>query len=103
VPKIKNKELNYKCYIERGFTDGSSQTTTMQVTVGDFSTSIIQRDADGRAKINTPTTDLDGKYIVNKQYVEDNFVTKNTTIPKAIYAVDSAQKSINLPFTQNAT
>lgn len=55
---------------------------------------------DGRVKVGTATEDSDA---MPKKQVEDNFVAKNTTIPKAIYAVDSAQKPVNFPYTQNAT
>ena len=62
--------------------------------------SIVQRGAGGVVSVGTPTADA---HAATKKYVDDNFVAKNTTIPKAIYAVDSAQKPVNLPFTQNAT
>ena len=55
---------------------------------------------DGRVKVGTATEDSDA---MPKKQIEDNFVAKNTTIPKAIYAVDSAQKPVNFPYTQNAT
>lgn len=55
---------------------------------------------DGRVKVGTATEDSDA---MPKKQVEDNFVAKNTTIPKAIYAVDSVQKPVNLPYTQDAT
>ena len=62
--------------------------------------SIVRRNDVGQSEFGTPTADA---HAATKKYVDDNFVTKNTTIPKAIYAVDSAQKPVNLPFTQNAT
>ena len=62
--------------------------------------SIVRRNDVGQTEFSTPTADA---HAATKKYVDDNFVTKNTTIPKAIYAVDSAQKPVNLPFTQNAT
>ena len=62
--------------------------------------SIVQRGADGVVSVGTPTADA---HAATKKYVDDNFVAKNTTIPKAIYAVDSAQKPVNFPYTQNAT
>ena len=82
VPKIKNEQQNYKCYVERGFTDGSSQTMTLQATTGDFSNSIIQRDSNGRAKIKTP---VDRAEIANKGYVDGGFVAKRTGSDATVY------------------
>lgn len=62
--------------------------------------SIVRRNGTGQSEFGTPTADA---HAATKKYVDDKFVTKNTTIPKAIYAVDSAQKPINLPYTQDAT
>lgn len=62
--------------------------------------SIVRRDSTNQSEFGTPTEDA---HAATKKYVDDGFVTKNTTTPKAIYAVDSAQKPVNLPFTQNAT
>lgn len=62
--------------------------------------SIVRRNDAGQSEFGTPTADA---HAATKKYVDDNFVTKNTTIPKAIYAVDSAQKPVNFPYTQNAT
>lgn len=62
--------------------------------------SIVRRNDAGQSEFAIPTADA---HAATKKYVDDKFVTKNTTIPKAIYAVDSAQKPINLPYTQNAT
>lgn len=62
--------------------------------------SIVRRGSTNQSEFGTPTEDA---HAATKKYVDDGFVTKNTTIPKAIYAVDSAQKPVNLPFTQNAT
>lgn len=62
--------------------------------------SIVRRNSTGQTEFSTPTADA---HPATKKYVDDGFVAKNTTIPKAIYAVDSAQKPVNLPFTQNAT
>lgn len=62
--------------------------------------SIVRRGSAGQSEFGTPTDDA---HAATKKYVDDGFVAKNTTIPKAIYAVDSAQKPVNLPFTQNAT
>lgn len=62
--------------------------------------SIVRRNNAGQSEFAIPTADA---HAATKKYVDDKFVTKNTTIPKAIYAVDSAQKPVNLPFTQNAT
>lgn len=68
---------------------------------GDVKGSTIPfRFKDGRVKVGTATEDSDA---MPKKQVEDNFVAKNTTIPKAIYAVDSVQKPVNLPYTQDAT
>ena len=62
--------------------------------------SIVRRGSTNQSEFGTPTEDA---HAATKKYVDDGFVTKNTTTPKTIYAVDSAQKPINLPFTQNAT
>lgn len=62
--------------------------------------SIVRRNETGQSEFNAPTADA---HAATKKYVDDKFVAKNTTVPKAIYAVDSAQKPTNLPFTQNAT
>lgn len=61
---------------------------------------IAQRGGGGTLKVGTAVADSDA---MPKKQIEDNFVAKNTTIPKAIYAVDSAQKPVNFPYTQNAT
>lgn len=62
--------------------------------------SIVRRGSTGQSEFGTPTDDA---HAATKKYVDDNFVAKNTTIPKAIYAVDSVQKPVNLPYTQDAT
>lgn len=62
--------------------------------------SIVHRNGTGQSEFATPTADA---HAATKKYVDDGFVTKNTTTPKAIYAVDSAQKPVNLPYTQDAT
>lgn len=62
--------------------------------------SIVRRNDAGQSEFGTPTKDA---HAATKKYVDDGFVAKNATIPKAIYAVDSAQKPTNLPFAQNAT
>lgn len=58
------------------------------------------RGTGGTLKVGTAVEDSDA---MTKKQVEDNFVAKNTTTPKSIYAVNSAQKPVNIPFTQNAT
>ena len=79
---------------------GNVVQTMLSFDQAPSSGSIVQRGAGGVVSVGTPTADA---HAATKKYVDDNFVAKNTTIPKAIYAVDSAQKPVNLPFTQNAT
>lgn len=85
----------------------TSELTTRQVSGVPANHAIPEFDSVGRLEVNNPDGTAQAKesdkYVVNVGYTKDNFVAKNTTIPKAIYAVDSAQKPVNLPFTQNAT
>lgn len=79
APRIKNTEQNWKCYVERGKADGSSETSLMQATTGSFNGAIIIRDDTGSAKVKVPTANTSVEDIVNRGYVDDRFVAKTST------------------------
>ena len=64
-------------------TNGSGAQATLPYGSDDISNTIMHRNNRGGAKVNTPETladdATDGKYIVNKEYVDNGFVAKVTT------------------------
>ena len=73
-------------------TDGSGNQSTVNYTYLADWNAVVQRDAGGKAQINTPEAPKD---IANKMYVDDNFVAKTSTAG-VVYATDDngAQKAI---------
>ena len=63
-------------------TNGSGAQATLPYGSDDISNTIMHRNNRGGAKVNTPETladdATDGKYIVNKEYVDNGFVAKNS-------------------------
>lgn len=57
-----------------GFMSSTDKAKLNNATSSNVASTLIMRDSNGRAKIQTPSDDYD---ISNKKYVDDNFVRKN--------------------------
>lgn len=71
-----------------------------QLIVEAINNSIPKRTTYGAVQTKDPRVATDS---VNLQYADAHYVTINTATPKAIYAVDSNKKPVNLPFTMEPT
>ena len=80
-------------------TDGSGNQSTVNYTYSADWNAVVQRDAGGKAQINTPEAPKD---IANKMYVDDNFVAKTSTAG-VVYATDSNGVQKEIPYSDIVT
>ena len=76
-------------------TDGSGNQSTVNYTYLADWNAVVQRDAGGRAKVNTP---LSADDIANKAYVDNGFVAKTSTAG-VVYATGSNGVQTEIPYS----
>ena len=74
-------------------TDGNGDALNRRLTANPVPNAIVQYDNSGKLSTSTPINDLD---CTNKKYVDDNYVKKDTTPARVIYAHDGNGNPIML-------